>query len=426
MRRRCRDRRCRPELQWKPSVSPTSDYHLRCCAFYSPRLDPGSNVKTQNLDRFEEEITAQSVDPLRFGLFLPLKAYGKNSEVNFARVHTSVSTRRTVARKVGLRFPLASALPSSSPGSGLNRGNEITMKTSATFFLTTARSGTQWIHHSLARLFPDTLTVEHEPIGYSYRPRLCLRNAKMQEKIRTEPIVARHLERIHRILETKSYVEVGFPSYGAMPLLVREFGDRLKIVQYLRHPVRVAASLVTQGFYDSGSRPDLEASISPQPFDPGARLQEFRGRWGTMSRFERGLYYWSEVHGYGRELRLAHPHTPIHRVRFEDLLHSSDEQRSLNRFLDLGSSPDWKGLENSHQDRFHTYTAGAIDVGEARQHPALATLAGEFGYHLDEIPQSEIDRRYVNFRRGAARSLRQRVKAILAPRVGGNSQPPGP
>lgn len=292
------------------------------------------------------------------------------------------------------------------------------MKTSATFFLTTARSGTQWIHHSLAQLFPDTLVVEHEPVGYAYQPRRCLRNAKMQRKIRAERIVARHIERIHRILETKSYVEVGFPSYGVMPLLAREFGDRLKIVQYLRHPVRVAASLVTLGFYDRSARPDLDTSISPQPFDPGARLAQFRGRWETMSRFERGLYYWSEVHGYGRELRSACPHTPFHRTRFEDLLRSSAEQRRLNRFLDVGSSPNWNGLESSRQDRFRTYTTGAIDVGAARRHPEVETLAGEFGYQLDEIPQAEINRRYVNFTGGAARTLKQRARVLLGPRVG--------
>src|SRR5262245_32922140 len=65
----------------------------------------------------------------------------------------------------------------------------------ATFFITTARSGTQWLCETLRKVYPE-LVVEHEPIQYAYAPKRCLRNAAALAALRGEPVVRQHLNDI--------------------------------------------------------------------------------------------------------------------------------------------------------------------------------------------------------------------------------------
>src|SRR5690349_2865636 len=74
----------------------------------------------------------------------------------------------------------------------------------ATFFITTARSGTQWVTRSLRETYPDLLSVEHEPIKYAYAPKRCLRNPSELAALRAVPIVRSHFDHVHRILATRS------------------------------------------------------------------------------------------------------------------------------------------------------------------------------------------------------------------------------
>ena len=64
----------------------------------------------------------------------------------------------------------------------------------AVFFITTARSGTQWVAAALAHLFDHSLVVAHEPVGYAYRPKVYLRAYDRLEQLRAEPQVAKHLD----------------------------------------------------------------------------------------------------------------------------------------------------------------------------------------------------------------------------------------
>ena len=93
-----------------------------------------------------------------------------------------------------------------------------------TFFIATARSGTQWLADQLQSAYPDRLVVRHEPIGYAYKPRLVLRDQSQILALRQDPIVAAHLAQIHSAIADKDYVETGFPAYPVGPLLRAEFG----------------------------------------------------------------------------------------------------------------------------------------------------------------------------------------------------------
>jgi len=105
-----------------------------------------------------------------------------------------------------------------------------------TFFITTARSGTQSLHAALQTVYSDLLVAEHEPIRYAYAPKQCLRDPAALAALRIKPVVRQHLDHIHEVLRHKSYVEVGFPAFATAPLLAEEFGTRLRLVQLVRHP----------------------------------------------------------------------------------------------------------------------------------------------------------------------------------------------
>lgn len=154
----------------------------------------------------------------------------------------------------------------------------------ATFFITTARSGTQWLAHNLSVHYQNELRAAHEPIGYAYRPKVYLRARERLDELSALPAVRKHLDDIHRVLQTRSYIEVGFPAFAMAPLLVRELGAQLRLVQLVRNPVRIAASLVTHRWYQ-GTRDDtLSADIEVTPGGARRAAEALRGAMGSHER----------------------------------------------------------------------------------------------------------------------------------------------
>jgi hypothetical protein len=271
---------------------------------------------------------------------------------------------------------------------------------------------------ALRELYPDQLVAEHEPIQYNYESRRCLRNEAALAGVHSSPPVAQHFSRIHEILREKSYVEVGFPCYAMAPLLIKEFGERTKIVQLVRHPVQVAASLVTHGWFDTARRPDIELSIAPHPSDPGVLWPRFQSCWDTMSRFEKGLYYWGQVHSYGLEVE-AQLAVPFCRVRLEDLLSLAEEQTRLATFLELPPASDWNKAAPRRVDGYRLTTTEQIDITSILHHPEIVSLASRFGYDVGAISESEVKRRYSTSKRTRAMQLLGRIRGQLAKRLRG-------
>jgi Sulfotransferase domain len=267
----------------------------------------------------------------------------------------------------------------------------------ATFFVTTARSGTQWVHSVLRALCKDVLEAEHEPIGYIYDPRQRLRNDSRLLALREQPTIQRHLERIHNILESKCYVEVGFPCFASLPLMLHEFKDQFQVVQLVRHPVYVAASVVTHGWYDAKLRPDIEEFIALRPTDSGTLWPQYKQCWASMSHFERGLYYWGQVHAYGLEFQTIYGQVPYHRVRFEDLLADADAFRRLATFVGGGeiNPTDWLDSVGTRVDHYHKTTRKKIEIRTLSRHPEIVSLAEVLGYgDVLQLDKAEIKRRY--------------------------------
>lgn len=276
----------------------------------------------------------------------------------------------------------------------------------ATFFVTTARSGTQWLTRALNRHFDDLLEARHEPVGYLYRPRRTLRDPAALERLRAEPAVVAHFDHIHGVLAERAYVEVGFPAYALAPLLRAEFGEKLRLVQLVRHPVKVAASLVTHGWYCKGAREDIAQAVAPTPTDPGVTLKAYASRWPAMTPFEKSLFYWYEVHRYGKEVEAASPPGRFARFRLEDLTAAPEARDALRRFLGLPDRPGWTAAEQRRDDRFRAKTDEVIDPAAITRHPEILALAEELGYAPQDIDAAEFAARYV-------RSPLERLRAGL-------------
>jgi hypothetical protein len=294
-----------------------------------------------------------------------------------------------------------------------------------TFFITTARSGTQWVHEALRNLHSDLLVTEHEPIRYSYSPKLCLRNPAALAALRADPIVRRHLAGIHEAIKERDYIEVGFPAFAAAPLLWEEFGERLRLVQLVRHPVRVAASIVTHRWFDPDplDRADLKENVVLTPDDPGVRLGHYAERWADMSAFEKALFYWTEVHMFGREISEHFLAVPFIRVKFEDLLVRRDTRRKFTQFLNIPYRPEWDDLPRTIVDRYHNQTYKTLDSGNIHRMPETVNLAAEFGYDIDGVGKSELQQRYhlslmSRVRRGVKSKLRRTIVSGAAVAVG--------
>lgn len=277
----------------------------------------------------------------------------------------------------------------------------------AIFLITTARSGTQWLADSLERYYSDLLVVKHEPIGYAYRPKIYLRNEIQLDELRAIPEVSDHLDDIHRILESKSYIETGFPCYALAPLLVREFGQQLHFVHMVRHPVHVAASVTTHNWYGPKPRGRLTFDVQPDPFDAGVIQKDYSARWPKLSPYEKALFYWTEVHLFGMEVETRFSDVPFHRVRFEELLSSPSELMRLTSFLDLPFRNEWRNSVGIRVDRFRSKKPLSVDWTEINRHPKTVALGKQLGYDLFELSGSELHARHNSGR------LRNRFKRAV-------------
>jgi hypothetical protein len=261
------------------------------------------------------------------------------------------------------------------------------------FFVTTARSGTQWAAAKLRDAYPELLVVEHEPLKYRYEPRTHIRDIGRLRRLAGRPDIRAHLDHIHDIAGERTYVEVGFPAFAMAPILREEFGDRLRIIQLTRHPVRVAASIVTHHWFD-GTRPDIERCIVPTPLDPGSALHDYAGRWNQMSAFEKALCFWYEVHTFGVEQEAMSPPGTFARFQFERILTDPDVQSQFCDVLGLPPAMDWEQAPAERVDKNRHHTSQPIDWSAAEHLPEVRQLASELGYELDEVDQAELAHRY--------------------------------
>ncbi len=267
----------------------------------------------------------------------------------------------------------------------------------AVFFLSTGRCGTQWLARNLGASYPDCAVVEHEPLHDAYRSSELLVHRDLAGA-RSAAVIREHVSKIDAVLESRMYIECGWPSWGALPYLARHFVGRIAIVHLTRHPIPTACSLVTHGTYQPPVIPGLHPEKIPlSPFDAGVTLPEYREIWDTLDPFQRCLYFWTELHRFGLDLETGlgtEFATPWLRLRYEDMM-TPDGLTRLLAFLGLAPHDTMFDAITNHEDRFVYLADRWWDVSAARDLPGLADTAAALGYDLSDVDEAALRRRYL-------------------------------
>ncbi|HEV2757553.1 MAG TPA: hypothetical protein VG318_17450 [Actinomycetota bacterium] len=258
-----------------------------------------------------------------------------------------------------------------------------------TLFLSTGRCGTQWLAHNLSEFYQGKVWVTHEPIGPHYRPRELLRAPEATPA----PEVTAHLDEVAQALEGRDYVETGWPLFAAIPLFVRRFPGRVRVVHLTRHPVRAALSHMVHQCYAGSPRADDYTRLAALgPEDPGVLQRAYAERWGALTPFEKCLYWCTEVHLYAREIEGA---VPVLRLRAEDVL-AGDEValRRLCDFAGLPYEPQLTERSRRRVDAWHHRTRLDLDWRRVFEHPAALEVVEWLGYGFEELDDEELRERY--------------------------------
>lgn len=266
----------------------------------------------------------------------------------------------------------------------------MTHRKPAIFFLSTGRCGTQWLQQALAATYPGEAVVTHEPVRRAYDQKSYLRAYDRLDELLSSAEVSRHLTFLEETLTSKTYIETGWTSYPALPLIADRVG-RMRIVHLVRHPVHVALSLVTHRVYE---RDDWVSRAALSPFDHGVVQKELAGDWARMGMYERCLFWWTEINLYALELRERLPGVEFALFRYEDLF-GPDEQPlvDLTRFLGLAYDPSLSELRSKTVDTYH-WTSPAVEWTHVLKYARTLALAKQFGYDLAGLSAPQIEARY--------------------------------
>lgn len=260
-------------------------------------------------------------------------------------------------------------------------------------FLSTGRCGTQWLAANLPALHPE-LDVRHEPIGPLYHPRRYFRRYDDPEAILDVGAVTEHVASIERA--ERPYVETGWPLFPALPLLAARLGNRLRIVHLTRHPVTSALSHTVHQCYAGSPRDDAYTRLATLgPEDPGVFGAAYAECWHHLTPYEKCLFWWTEVHGFGLEVRARLAGIPLLRVKSEAILAGDRETlQRLLAFMQLSWDERWLSLADQVVDRWHHRTSAAVDPLEIHRHRRTVDVAHALGYDMTAISPAALERRY--------------------------------
>lgn len=257
-------------------------------------------------------------------------------------------------------------------------------------FLSTGQCGLQWLTSGLRALHPG-LDVRHEPIGAQYKPRYYFRRYRDPESMLQEPEIAAHVREIDH--SRAQYVETGWTSFAALPLLADRLGERLRVVHLTRHPVPTALLNSAAELYADSSRDDTYtryATLSAR--DRGVIQSHYSTCWEELSSYERCLFWWTEVHLFGIELPGMVDDMSYLRVKSEDLL--SGDRTEIERMLDfmeLEWSFGWLRHSRHQLDRWHEHGHDPAEALEVHRHPIAVEVARELGYDLSGLTVGALD-----------------------------------
>jgi len=271
-----------------------------------------------------------------------------------------------------------------------------TKKYYATFFISTGRCATQWFADKLASNYQDFAEVVHEPFNEEYTPKKCFESFNRGVPMAVLPQIKKHFKRIERTLKSKHYIEVGWPVYGVLPYIISELNISIKIIHLYRHPIRVAASLMTHNVYNRGQWSELVA-ISPS--DYGVVQSDLAGDlWKGMSDFEKCLFWWFEINHWALFLQKTFNSTQWLSLKYEDVF-GENRQYILGNVLEFLELPEREGFFLSQKDkvdRFQLKVDDNFEIGSINKYPKVLGLMSSLGYDLGDVSAKEINKRFKN------------------------------
>ena len=285
------------------------------------------------------------------------------------------------------------------------------MPRAVTLFITPGRAGTQWLAWMLETYYGDLARVSHEPLGAEYNLRRFLRRPEAVAGSSEEPAIRAHLDAINRLPEEQVCIETGWTGVGCIPLFQERFGERLRLVQLLRHPVPNAISLMSQGMHRPGGTDDVVDWGQLDPRTDGVAQTEYAERWAGLSPYERCLFQWTEIHLHGEELERQTEPARFLRVRAEDMFRvESGALERIVRFAGLDFRPDCLDGLGKRVDDYARFTGAEFDWQEILRHEGTVALARRAGYALDGIDVGALRRRY---RRTPLNALRRAGRTLM-------------
>jgi tetratricopeptide (TPR) repeat protein len=209
-------------------------------------------------------------------------------------------------------------------------------------------------------------------------------------------IINKHLSNITNIIKNKIYIETGWPCYPAIPLFYKIFKKNLKVVHLIRHPVNVACSIMTHGYYQKRND-DYVKYAQLDPFMSGIIYTEYRNLWNSMSPYEKCLFWWTEINRYALELQEKLSDIPFLQVRFEDLVGQSTKTlEELITFLCLPLRQNLYATNDTKIDYYRFNTNIRIKWRQIFKHQHTLLLAEKFDYIFEDITDKQISDRYNN------------------------------
>ena len=194
------------------------------------------------------------------------------------------------------------------------------------------RSGTTYIYNVLREGYGSDAHVMHEDLT-SRRARMrsafrCFDPARIDE-VHADPTVAAWVEKLRALAQSRPVIVTGSTTSHLAPLLLREFGERLRTIHVHRHPLNVcAASYVGNWSVDWMGTPEWQVQPNApvlSPRDPFVRFSHLGERWPGMDAFERMSYNWLERTSAGIEFANLHPQVPHTLLSAESQVFNSHE-----------------------------------------------------------------------------------------------------
>jgi hypothetical protein len=249
----------------------------------------------------------------------------------------------------------------------------------------------------LRQIYSDVAEIHHEPIHYKYRPRSTLRARNFTHVAEEVDDLRHHLSHIDALVRSGgSYIDTGWSVFPWIPYFIDRYGPIVRVIHLTRHPVYFALSLETHGFYNLQVRNDgyiQHAQLDPT--DPGVLHKEYLDRWHMLSRFEKCLFQWLEIHAYALELQREYPEVPFLRLRMEDLAASDAAWMQMTDFFGFPSrEAQIRQLRQDRVDKFHWKLDAISDPKLIYGHPAVLNLMAGFGYDAGDIDRKGIASRY--------------------------------